>query len=148
MMKDRILRGALGALGAAVVVYGGLRLWQQQRAALPGLAQWLLGSVLVHDVVLAPLVLGIGWMTNRHVPARFRPFLQGGLICAASVLSVAVFLIWRQHKYGAKSLTLLQRNYLLDTAILMLVIAASTVAAYGLSTARTRRTKALPPADH
>jgi hypothetical protein len=145
---ERITRGVLGAFGAFLICYGALRMYQQQRTALPGLAKWLLGSVLANDLVIAPVVLGIGWLTNRFVPRRFRAYLQGGLITAGMVLAVAAFLIRRQHKGGPKSLALLQQDYLFNTAVLVAIIAGCTIAAYAVSHWRTRRTKVRPPADH
>lgn len=145
---ERATRGVLGAFGVLLTSYGALRMYQQQRTALPALAKWLIGSVLAHDLVIAPVVLGTGWLIKRYVPRRFRAHLQGGLITAGLVFSVAAFMIRRQHKGGPKSLALLQQNYLLNTVILMAIIAASTVLFYVLTQRRTRRTNERPPADH
>ena len=33
------------------------------------LGKWLIGSLLVHDLIIAPVVIGIGWLLSRFVPA-------------------------------------------------------------------------------
>lgn len=148
LTAERVTRGVLGAFGVFLIGYGALRMYEQQRTALPSLAKWLLGSVLAHDLVIAPVVLGIGWLIKRYVLRRFRAHVQGGLITAGLVLSVAAFMIRRQHTGGPKSLALLQQNYLLNTGILFFVIVGCTVAAYAVMQRRTKRTNDRPPADH
>jgi hypothetical protein len=153
-MADRSLRIGLGAVGIVLIGYGALRLAQAQPTShLLAIAKWLIGALIVHDAILSPIVIAIGWLLTRYVPKRIRGFVQAGVVAAALVASVGVFLIWRQGKYGAKSLALLQQHYLPNLLILFGGIAVVTVAAYVTSTAvnsrnaRSNRTKARPPAD-
>jgi hypothetical protein len=98
-------------------------------------------------------VIGIGWLLARYVPSRARRHLQAGLIAGGLVSSVAVLLIWRQDKYGATSLTLLQQDYRRNLLILLAIVAAGSLAGYLIEAFRPatshrpnwRNTR--PPAD-
>ena len=51
-------------------------------------AAWLVGADLVHDLVLAPLVVLLGWTAARLVPARARPPLTIALVLTGTILLV------------------------------------------------------------
>ncbi|HEX2901903.1 MAG TPA: hypothetical protein VHO01_00485 [Jatrophihabitans sp.] len=142
------MRLGLGVLGVLAIVYGGVRILTDAKDTKPwALARWLIGSLLVHDVLIAPVVIGLGWLLNRLVPGRVRGYLQATLICAGLVSAVGLWLIYRQGKYGARSLALLQQNYLANLVILLAIIALAGVACYTIAALRTRRTKTRSPAD-
>jgi hypothetical protein len=145
-MRDRILRVALGAAGVLALGYGALRLIQQEPQHL-ALVKALIGSLLLHDVLIAPAVIGIGWLLARFVPPRARAYAQAGLVTGGLILSVGAVLIWRQGKYGAKSLALLQQNYLRNVLLLLGIVLIASSLAYAASRLRTSRTKLRPPAD-
>jgi hypothetical protein len=46
----------------------------------PALALWLAGSLVAHDLVVAPVVFVVGIAVRRSVPAWARALVQGGLI--------------------------------------------------------------------
>jgi hypothetical protein len=52
------------------------------------LAAWLVGADLVHDLVVAPLVVGVGWAITRLVPVRLRPPVTVALVLTGTVLLV------------------------------------------------------------
>jgi hypothetical protein len=52
-------------------------------------ARWVVGLALAHDLVLAPLVLGVGAAVRRGVPGRARPFVTGGLVASGALVLVA-----------------------------------------------------------
>ncbi|UQX87771.1 hypothetical protein M6D93_15905 [Jatrophihabitans telluris] len=146
--RDRIYRYVLGVIGVAAIAYGALRILQQARYTHPPkLAEWLVGSLLVHDLVIAPVVLGVGALLARVVPGRPRAYLEGALIAGGLVSAVGVVLIYRQHKYGSTTLALLQQNYKTNLAILLGLVALVTLTAYAIDVLRSKRTKSLPPAD-
>jgi hypothetical protein len=147
-MRDRTLRLGLATVGVIAIGYGALRLIQTQKGTVLDLAKWLVGALVVHDGIIAPIVIAIGWVLARVVPDRVRGFVQAGLITAGLVASVAVWLIWRQGKYGARSLALLQQDYLRNTVVLLALVAGGTALSYGVSKARENRTKSRPSADH
>jgi hypothetical protein len=143
------LRVLLGALGVLAIGYGALRILTDAKDTKPiALAKWLIGSLLVHDLLIAPVVIGIGWLLARFVPARARTFVQAGLVTGGLVGALGVLLIWRQGKTSARSLALLQQNYTANLLLLLAFIAAVTAGCYLISASLTNRRNARPPADH
>jgi hypothetical protein len=77
-------------LGAPVMVYGAYELVQQ--AGWPravDVAVWLGAGLLVHDLVLAPLVLVVVWAIGRVAPRALRTPLRAGVLGSALVVAVA-----------------------------------------------------------
>jgi len=157
MTEQPVTRGAgslmawrigLGVIGVVGIAYGAVRIFTDAKDTKPfALLEWLIGSLLVHDAIIAPVVLGIGWLLARFVPARARAFVQGGLVTGGLISVIGVLLIWRQGKSSARSLALLQQNYALNLLILLLLVAAVTAACYAISVLRWNRRNTLPPAD-
>ncbi len=52
------------------------------------LAKWLIGLDLLHDLVLAPLAVGLGFLVARWVPRPARAAVQVALIGTGTVLLV------------------------------------------------------------
>jgi len=78
------------ALGTLPMAWG---LWLYLEAAPDlrrrlDLAKWLVGLDLAHDLVLAPLVVGLGYAVTRVVPPRARAAVQAALIATGMVLLV------------------------------------------------------------
>ncbi|WP_236670971.1 hypothetical protein [Streptomyces sp. 7-21] len=83
-----VVRAALGVCGVAL---GAVGVWQL--VALTGpetprrVAVWLAGAAVVHDALLAPLVLAVGWLVRR-LPAA--GVVRGGLVVAGCAVLVAL----------------------------------------------------------
>jgi hypothetical protein len=149
MNAEKTTRATLGIAGAALIGYGAVRILQQNRLTHPlSLIEWSAGALLVHDALLAPIVIGVGTLVSRLAPGRARPFLQGGLVVAGLVTGYALILIWRQGKSASPGLALLQQNYGAHLAILLALIAIGTLGAYLVSRSRTRRRNSRPLHDH
>jgi hypothetical protein len=91
MAARRIVLGVVGAL----VVLGGA-VWLVLTVPVGALLRvgiWVVAAVIVHDLVLSPVLLGLGAVLVR-VPARARRYLQGGLVVAGSLLVLAVPMIY------------------------------------------------------
>ena len=88
MSRPRILLGVGGvaamAWSAWLVLTGGV-------VTPPvGVATWLAAVVIAHDLVLAPMVVGLGWLAARAVPGRARtPVAVAFLICGSVVVMSA-----------------------------------------------------------
>lgn len=135
-MRLRISLGAVGILGIA---YGAWRVLGNASASKPPkLAEWLIGTVFLHDFILVPITLGVGYLLTRTVRPRARRYLQGGLVTAALVTAVAIPLIYRRGK-GLPGKTLEVRNYGANLLIILAVIAAVTAAAYAAHVLRAQR---------
>ena len=149
MNAEKASRAILGIAGSALIGYGAVRILQQNRLTHPvSLIEWSTGALLVHDVLLAPIVIGVGALVSRLAPRRARPFVQGGLVVAGLVTGYALILIWRQGKSASPGLALLQQNYVAHLAILLALIAVVTFGAYLVSRLRTKRRNSRPLRDH
>lgn len=79
------------AVGVAIMGWG-VRLFLvavPSPSARRGLATWIVGADLLHDLVVAPLVLAVGWLLARLVPARWRGPVHVGVVASASILLLA-----------------------------------------------------------
>lgn len=102
---------ALGVLGAGVIGYGGyLLLRDQDGADHLDTALWLAGGVVLHDFVLAPLVIVVVALVARFAPAAARVPAVVALVVLGAVTLVGVPVLGR---FGAKAdnPTLLDRAY-------------------------------------
>ncbi len=95
------MRRLLYVAGAVLVGWGGYGLMTAARHPRP--LPWLsffVGSALLNDLVLAPLVIGVGVLAVRLVGKSVRPYLTSGLIISAVVSLVAFPLV---AGYGRRS---------------------------------------------
>ncbi|GGL36465.1 hypothetical protein H9L10_14705 [Phycicoccus endophyticus] len=131
-------RVVLGLAGAALVGWG-LVLLAGLSGQLLEIAAWLAGGIVVHDALLAPLVLLLGALAARRVPSWLRPPLVRLLVVLGPLTLVAVPVLGR---FGARAdnPTLLDRPYLAG----WLVVAALAVLGTALDAARRRRAVAGP----
>src|SRR3954452_17654958 len=97
---------------------------------LIALALWLVAAVALHDVVVAPLTVGVGF-TLTHVPARARRYVQGALIVGALITVIALPLVHRRHSQPAVKAILL-RDYAANLALLLGLTAAVALVLYAL----------------
>ena len=123
----RILRLAIGALGVAAGLFGAWSLREVDWADWPSLLSYLVGGVLVHDFVLAPVVVGLGVLSAWRAPAAWRAPMVVALVVWGGVTVMAVPVLGR---FGAlpDNPTLLDRPYLATWAVgtvLVLVAAGS-----------------------
>ena len=120
-------------LASAAVPAGAYALWLLVHSAMdewPALLTWLIGGVVLHDLVLAPAVLAVG-LTARRLPAYLRAPAAVGLVMWGSLTLLAVPVLGR---FGARddNPTLLDRPYLVTWLIgcavtVVLVAVAGTV---------------------
>ncbi|SDE73777.1 hypothetical protein SAMN05660485_01726 [Blastococcus fimeti] len=75
--------------GLAAVGYGVFGLVTAD-VPLRAWATWFVGSALLHDLVLAPVWIGLGWLAARVLPRAARPAaVVGGAV--AGVLALVAF---------------------------------------------------------
>lgn len=131
----RILTGTLGA-GAAG--YGIWRLIDLGWANLVATLAWLAGGIVVHDAVIAPLVIALGLLGAGMLPRSARPAATGVLVVLGSITLAAVPVLGR---FGATqdNPTLLDRPYAAGWAAFaaLVLVTATTVAT--VSALRSRR---------
>ncbi|MER7177496.1 hypothetical protein [Streptomyces mesophilus] len=84
------MRTLLGALGVAAM---GLGTWLLLDVRDPAdVAVWLAGAIVLHDGLVAPLVLGIGLFLGG---LRARGAVRGALIVAGSLTAIALPVLLR-----------------------------------------------------
>jgi hypothetical protein len=117
-------------LGVAAGLYGGWSLRGVERDEWPSVLAYLGGGVVLHDFVLAPVVVGIGVLAARLAPTAWRAPMVVGLVVWGGLTLMAVPVLGR---FGALSdnPTLLDRPYLaswaVGTAVVVLAVAAAGV---------------------
>jgi hypothetical protein len=139
----------LATVGVLVLLYGITNLLIHiANRDLVRVVIWLVSALLIHDLIFAPAVVGVGWLLRRFVPDRPRRFLQVGLIIGAIVTLLAIPMIYRRGSQPPQK-TLLIQNYAANLGLLLGIIAALTVAAYAVRVVRDRssRTSPSPPTD-
>jgi hypothetical protein len=104
-------RIALGTLGVLVGLYGAwLLVSRQDLDQLVDAALWLASGVVLHDAVLAPVVLALVAVGARLAPAYARAPAVAGLVVLGTSTVLAIPVLGR---FGARAdnPTLLDRNY-------------------------------------
>ncbi len=124
----------LGAAGVALVLVGFWHLLGTDLSALLDVALWLAGGVVVHDALIAPLVVVVGVLAVPRLAGWARAAVVAGLVVLLSVTLAAVPVLGR---FGAKADDpgLLNRPYLL----LWLLFAALVLVAVGVAALVRRR---------
>jgi hypothetical protein len=128
----------LAASGVLVALYGmAMLILKVPAASLLWVVVWLVALVLIHDGILAPAIVALGWGLRRSVPNRGRRFLQTALIMAAMITVIAVpMILLRGSQPPAKALLL--QNYGLHWLLLLGLIGVVTLVAYAVRVARDR----------
>jgi hypothetical protein len=124
--------------GLAAAGYGlvGL-LTAGRRVPLDSVLIWFVGSALLHDVVLAPIWIGLGWLAARLLPRPARaPAMVGVALSGLLALVAAPFVLG--YGYRATNPSFLPRHY---GRTLLVVDAAVLVAAALWATAAVVRSR-------
>ena len=104
----------------------------------PELVRYLLGGALVHDLVVAPLVLLIGLGLARAVPARWRSYVQVGAVITAC-LALFSYPLVRGFGHVHRNPTSLPYNYAANLAIVLGVVWLTIAVVAVVATAKARR---------
>lgn len=104
------LRLVLIAMGVLAALYGAWRLLAEDWRDLLDTALWLAGGVVLHDFVLAPLVLVLALAIRRWLPEKWRTPVVVAFIALGSLTLVAIPVLGR---FGARpdNPSLLDRPY-------------------------------------
>lgn len=141
MLQARII---FAIAGIALGLFGIFRLLTQ----IPGpslllLAIWLVGALIIHDGLLSPAVVGVGWLLHRFVPDRARRYLQAGLIMSAIATVIAVPMIYLRDSQPP-SKALLAQNYGGNLLVIIAIIAVVTAISYAARVVRDRSASTNP----
>ncbi len=124
----RTARVALALLGSAAAVYGVVLAVGLGPAQLAAVLLWVVGGVLVHDALLAPVVVGVGVLTALHAPPARRVAILLVAVVLGPLTLVAVPVLGR---FGARpdNPTLLDRPYWLGYLLVVATVLAFAVVA-------------------
>lgn len=126
--------------GLLAVAVGGYGLWTElSTTAQISWGIWFVGSALLHDLVIAPLWIGLGWLAARVLPRAARaPVVVGAAVSGSITLVALPFVLGFGGDEGDTSF--LPRNYGLTLVVVVgAVLAASAVwAAFAVRAQRVR----------
>lgn len=108
----RAIRGGLILLGAVGMAYGAwLLASRQDLGQILEVVVWLAAAVVIHDGILAPAVLALGWLGGRLLPRAVARGAVVVLVLLGPAVLVAIPVLGR---FGAKpdNPTLLDRDYI------------------------------------
>jgi len=137
---DTMLAGRVVAIGSGVVLaaYGAVRLLTDvPGSSLLRLAVWLVGAVVISDLVISPLVVAIGVALRRWLPDRGRRYVQAFLIMAAMITVVAAPMIYLQGTAPPEK-ALLNQGFGSNLAILLGLAAMISLLGYAADRVRSR----------
>jgi hypothetical protein len=133
-VRTRVL---LGAAGVVVGAYGAyLLLSRQEGEQLTSAAIWLASGVVIHDFVIAPLVVAVVALGARVLPAPARVPAVVGMVVLGTVTAFAIPVLTR---FGNKvdDDGLLDRSYVTSWLVVAAVVLLGVVVA---AVTRARRT--------
>lgn len=140
--STRISRWTVGAVGVGAMAWAAWLVLTGGAATDPvAVAIWLVGGLVVHDAVLAPLVLALGWVAARVLPPWLRaPVQLGALVGGVVALASVPLLLGKGRRPDNPSANPLDysRNLLIVLTAIALVCAAWAL----LRWRRERRTRA------
>jgi hypothetical protein len=128
----------LAVAGIGLAAFGVFRLFSEiPTHSLLVLAIWLIAALVIHDAILAPSVVGVGWLLRRYVPDRGRSYVQAALIMIAVITVIAVPMIFlRGSQPPAKALLL--RDYGANLILIIGIISTVILILYAVRIARDR----------
>jgi len=140
-VKEEHRAGPLFWISAAagwLVIGWGLRgVFQHSIDTRPAnLARFVVGGALLHDLIVAPVVIVLGVLLARAVAGRARAIVQGAL-AVSGIIALFSYPFVRAYGLAANNPTSLPRNY---TAGLLIVLGVVWAVAAGLVIARLRTT--------
>ena len=133
----KIIRLVLAVFGLAFLAIGAYALATTlSPGQIPSLAGWLIGVLVVHDAIIVPLTIVVGFALSKTVSARVRPVVQGGLIVAAilSLISIPVVLAYGRYPENP---SLLPLDYGRNIVIILITVGLITGLLVGIRLLRT-----------
>ena len=127
----------LSAVAGWLVIAAGLRgIIQNSVDTRPGnLARFVVGGALLHDLIVAPLVIVVAVAVGRAVPGRARAVVQGALVVSA-VVALFSYPLVRAYGLAANNPTSLPHDYAMN---LLVVLGLVWAVAAALVVVRMRR---------
>ena len=117
------------AAGWAVIAWGLRGIFVHSLDTRPSnLARFVVGGALLHDLLVAPVVVLVGVLFARTVPRRARPVVQGAL-AATAIVALFSYPMVRAYGLAARNPTSLPHNYTANLLVVLGVVWAVAAAA-------------------
>jgi hypothetical protein len=117
------------AVGWAVIGWGVYGIFSNSLDTRPAnLAKFVVGGALLHDLLVAPVIILAGVLVARAVPARARGPVQAALV-VSGIVSLFSWPLVRAYGLAANNPTSLPHNYGLNLLIVLGVVWAAAAAA-------------------
>ena len=138
MTATRVFRLLLGALGVGVLAYGvrGL-LTERNISDHAAVGEWLVGGVIGHDALLAPVVFVLCAIAYRFTDARWRGRLAALLLIGGSLIAISIPALLRKGLNSNK--TVLPLDYARNLGVLLAVLVAAFALYSAVDGSRRRR---------
>jgi hypothetical protein len=124
-----LVRGVLGGAGVLLGLYGAYLFWSRQQLSPQRVsaAKYLVGGVVFTDVVVALVLLAVGVVVVRFLPAAVRaPVVVGGVVLGSVTLLAIPVLLAKGRK--PDNPTLLDRDFVggwwVFAAVVVVAVAA------------------------
>jgi hypothetical protein len=133
---ENVVRALLILTGVGFGLWG---LWLMRdftREQLTSEAFWLAGGVVLHDAILAPVVVAVGYAASRVLPGHFRSSTATAFLVWGT-LSIAFLPVLSGNGGKPGNDTILGRPYVLSWVVMTLVLVAYAI---GAALWRKRRT--------
>lgn len=132
----KIWRISLVVVGIALLIVGGLVLLEDVAPKrYGGILLWLAGAILIHDGIIAGLVIGVNLTlrkAGRRVPLGVLAIVQGAIVIGA-IVSLIVFPQIVKQGIGTLNPTILPLDYVANLALfygVLVAVTAVTIAVY------------------
>ena len=135
-------RALLMVAGVAGGIWG---LWLMRdftSTQLVSIGTFLVGGVILHDAILAPVTVGLGVLAARLLPGHFRAAVGIAFLIWAT-LTLAFFNVLSGQGGKPDNVTVLNRPYALSWLVMTAMLAVIAV----IAATRRRRDRALVPTD-
>lgn len=107
-------------IGGGFLAFGIWSAFVGDRVRPPAFARWIIGADLLHDLVVAPVVVAVAWGVGRIVPPVARAPIRFGL-AASAVLSIYAWPFVRGYGHNPRVPSLLNRHYGVGLAVYIAV---------------------------
>ena len=122
MKVGPVLRTVSGATGGVLLGVAAFYTAQRSIEVRPAVwIRWWVTAALVHDLIVAPAAIAVGWLVVRFAPRAVKAPLQAALLLSAVLVAVS----WPALRgYGrvASNPTYLPRNYANGLALSLAVV--------------------------
>lgn len=137
------VRSALATAGVGAGLYGLVLLLTGSTTDLVSIAIWFAGCVIVHDGVIAPLVVTGSVGASRVLPSSAGPPVLAGVLCTLTLVAIAAPVLFRSDALTDNP-TILDRNYPVGFVVSLVVVWGAV--AVSLLVRRARRPRVALPA--